>query len=117
MLEGFVGIGEVLRSGVYALMQHRQVVYIGKSKCMLGRIYTHRNLWSNSRRGQKTPRWLPIQGVQFDDVMIRPCPLHLLDELEAELIAKYRPRHNIKLKPEGTTIVYGRSVIGIERRA
>lgn len=95
-LPGFVGVGEILKSGVYALLWRGQVVYIGKSKSMLIRIYTHR---SNSRG--KVPSWLPVKGITFDDVHIRPCHVDLLDELEYEMINLFKPRYNTQLKTPG----------------
>ncbi len=93
IVEGFIGIGECLRSGVYALVHKGTIVYIGKSKLMLGRICDHRRLW-----GKRKPEWVTTKGILFDDVFIRPCPLDLLDELEFEMINLYKPRFNVQLK-------------------
>ncbi len=92
-IEGFCGVGEILRSGVYALVHRGVIVYIGKSKSMLGRVCDHRRLWGKSR-----PDWLTIRGVLFDDILIRPCPVDQLDELEFEMINLYKPRLNKNLK-------------------
>ena len=102
-LEGFIHVPEILQSGVYALIWRREVVYVGKSKTMLVRIYSHRNAWADKRQGAKRnlPSWFPIQGVMFDSVAIRPVPLDRLDEVEREMIAKYRPRFNTRLVPKG----------------
>lgn len=95
-LSGFISVSEVLKSGVYALVHHGVVVYVGKSKTMLARIYTHRAQW-----GKKSMPWLPVKGILFDEVFVRPCPLHLLDALEYDMINLYKPRHNIQLKHFG----------------
>ena len=94
-LSGFIGISEVLKSGVYALVHQGIVVYIGKSKSMLIRIYTHRSQYGRSKT---MPSWFPVKGILFDEVFIRPAPLHILDSLEADLINLYKPRHNTQLK-------------------
>ena len=95
---GFTNVSEMLRSGIYMLVHQGQVVYIGQAKAMIVRIATHR---SNARK--TLPAWLPpsAKGIVFDEVLIRPCPLHLLDELERDLIVLYKPRHNIALKHNG----------------
>jgi excinuclease UvrABC nuclease subunit len=96
-IEGFLAISESLRSGVYLLAHKGVIVYIGKSKTMLNRIYAHRSLW-----GKKKPEWLSIRGILFDEVFIRPCPVDLLDELEFEMINLYKPKLNQRLKsPRG----------------
>ena len=92
-LKGFVEVSEVLRSGVYALALKGVVVYVGKSKCMLARVEAHRGLFR-----RKAPSWMPIKGVQFDQVFVRPCPVAMLDALEAEMINLYKPSLNERLK-------------------
>lgn len=99
-LGGFIGVSEILRSGVYALVYRGAVVYIGKSKVMLGRIYTHRSQW-----GRKALPWLPIKGILFDEVFVRPCTLDQIDELEYEMINLYKPRYNVMLKHNGKSHV------------
>lgn len=98
-LEGFVDISTILRCGVYALCKRGVVIYVGKSKSLYARIYTHRNL-SSRGKGKKVPEWMPqsLKGIQFDQVFIRPCTLEQLDELEAEMINRYKPHYNINLK-------------------
>lgn len=94
-LEGFVDISQALKCGVYALVAKGEVVYVGKSKCMLVRIYSHRNA---NRKAGTLPSWFPIKGVTFDEVHIQPCHPDNLDNLENQLINRYKPRHNILLK-------------------
>lgn len=94
MLEGFVNVTAALRPGVYALLYHGVVVYIGKSsKAPVDRIYAHRSL-----RARKAPAWLPIKGMLFDEVHILPCHPDRLDEVEHALIELYKPKYNVKLK-------------------
>ena len=95
---GFVNVSEMLKSGIYMLVYGGQVVYIGQAKAIIVRVATHR---SNARK--TLPSWLPpsAKGIVFDEVLIRPCPLHLLDALEYDLINLYKPRHNIALKHNG----------------
>ena len=98
-LDGFTEVSDVLRSGVYALVAKGQVIYVGKSKAMLARIGAHRRAWIDKRKGKA---WLTeslgIPGLLFDEVHICPTPLHLLDQIEREMIDRYKPRYNIQLK-------------------
>lgn len=100
-LSGFTDISDSLRSGVYALCAKGVVIYVGKSKKMLGRINSHRQAWADKRRG-KAESWiaerLGIPGLLFDQVWVRPCRLDELDQLEADMINLYKPRYNTQLK-------------------
>lgn len=100
-LEEFSDVSEILRCGVYALVSKGKVIYVGKSRGMLGRVYTHRNLWIAKRKGRKVPDWLtPVRGIMFDEVHVLPCSLDRLDELEAQMIDKYKPKYNEMLKTQ-----------------
>ena len=98
-LEGFVDISTILRCGVYALCKRGVVIYVGKSKSLYARIYTHRNL-SSRGKGKKVPEWMPqsLKGIQFDQVFIRYCHIDALDALEAEMVNRYKPHYNQNLK-------------------
>lgn len=102
ILEGFSSVGDILRSGVYALCAKGVVIYVGKSRSMIGRINAHRKAWTDKKKGNA---WLTealgIPGLQFDEIHICPCPLHLLDQLERQMIDKYRPRYNVQLRASG----------------
>lgn len=99
-LEGFSEVSSVLRSGVYALCAKGVVIYVGKSKSMIARVNAHRRAWIDKRKGRGS--WLSeslgIPGLLFDEIHIRPVPLHLLDAIEAEMIDRYKPRYNVQLK-------------------
>jgi len=97
-LEGFKPIGEILQAGVYALIWGGKVVYIGKSRRMLVRIYTHRNNWGKNHKKWTGLNWTKVKGILFDDVHIMPCRLEVLDQLEEEMIKLYRPKYNVHLK-------------------
>jgi hypothetical protein len=70
------------------------VVYIGQSKKPLSRIEAHRSLWGRKR----TPGWLPIKGMLFDEVHVLPCRIEDLDVVERAMIDLYKPKYNVKLK-------------------
>lgn len=116
-LKGFVEVSPILRSGVYALVREGAVVYVGQSKNMLSRVSAHRSNWGR----KSTPAWMPasIRGMLFDQVFIQPCPVDRLDRLEAEMILRYRPRYNIRIKPPTPvgpfTIHVGGIALGINR--
>ena len=94
-LEGFVNCGVMLQSGVYAIVPSGNVVYVGKAKVMLGRVYSHRVAWGKKRppEGRK-----PEKGILFDAIWVRPCEPAKLDELEYAMINLYKPRYNTLLK-------------------
>lgn len=97
-LEGFVEISPCLKSGVYALVAKGKVIYVGKSKSMIARINAHRRKWIDKRKGSKASDFIPIPGLLFDEIHIRPVPLDQLDRVETEMINKYKPRYNVQLK-------------------
>lgn len=114
--EGFVDISATLRSGVYLLCHRGVVIYIGQSKTMLGRIYTHRSMWGRKARAN-APDWITAKGILFDEVHVCPCPTDKLDALELAMINLYKPKFNIRLKAPGmieqpfTLQVNGRSLM------
>jgi excinuclease UvrABC nuclease subunit len=97
MLEDFIDVTAIIRCGVYALLRDGVVVYVGQGKKMVARVEAHRSNWGR----KSTPSWMPVslRGVLFDQVFVMPCCVEDLDRLEAMMIAKYRPKYNIKLKP------------------
>lgn len=130
-LEGFTDSSEVLRSGVYALVAKGKVIYIGKSKSMIARINTHRRKWIDRRKKDPFLSMINIPGLMFDEIHVRPVPIHLLAQVETEMINLYKPKYNVQLKtnaqitaPFNLTIA-GRTItvnakepgLGIERRA
>ena len=66
--------------GVYLLREGDSVVYVGQSKtCLLTRVRFHMT-----------------QGVKkFDNVTYIACPFEEVDELERDLIARYKPKYNV----------------------
>lgn len=103
VLEGFTEVTPILRCAVYALVKNGRVVYIGKSIKPLARINAHRRKWIDKRK--KVPLADRIQqnipGLLFDEIHVRPCRQDQLDELEREMIDRYRPPVNKNLKPTG----------------
>jgi len=83
----------ILCVGVYALVYNGVVVYVGQSRKMLSRIYTHRTLC-----GKRKPPQVKTRGIRFEEVWIRRCRVEDLDRIEKEMIQKYRPRYNVFLK-------------------
>ncbi|SRR5216684_7643091 len=75
--DGFVPVKEI-KSSVYALLEKRIVVYIGKSVNYLNRVRTHRT-----------------DGVyEFEDVWVRFCEPEEMESLEEKMIKKYTPKYN-----------------------
>lgn len=111
-LEGFTEASEILRSGVYALCARGVVIYVGKSKAMIARIAAHRTKWIDKRKGRKASNFLPIPGLLFDQIFVLPVPAHQLDEIEALMIERYKPRYNIQLKTTAKVTVPASLTIG-----
>lgn len=97
-LEGFQDVSTLLRSGIYVLCRRGIVIYVGKSKSLYARIYTHKHFANRGAKGKPVPSYLPVKGMQFDQVFIRYCHVDQLDALEAEAINRYKPHYNTNLK-------------------
>ncbi|MDE2022102.1 MAG: GIY-YIG nuclease family protein [Patescibacteria group bacterium] len=97
-LSGFQDVTTLLRSGIYILVRRGVVIYVGKSKSLYSRIYTHKHFANRGAKGKPLPSWLPVKGIQFDEVHIRYCHIDDLDRLEAEMINLYKPHYNTNLK-------------------
>lgn len=95
-LAGFVDVSAMLSGGVYALVHRGNVVYVGKSKVMLGRVYSHRVAWG--KKAVRPNGLKPQKGILFDAIWVRPCPLAEVDALEYEMINLYKPRYNSLLR-------------------
>lgn len=89
-----IDVTAILRQGVYLLSRENVVVYVGQSKCMLVRIYTHRAL-SNKR----APAWMQTRGIRFDKAEVIPCHPDRIDALERGLIEFYQPVYNKTYNP------------------
>ncbi len=111
-LEGFTDASAILRSGVYVLCAKGVVVYVGKSKAMIGRINAHRMKYIDKRKGRSGADWIPIPGLFCDEIHVRPVPLHLLDSVEAEMINRFKPKYNIQLKTSAKVLAPISLVIG-----
>lgn len=103
MLNDFIDASPMLQGGVYILLHRQEIIYIGKAKSFLARIYTHRSTWSRLRKGDKLANWLPTKGIMFDQFLLRPCRPEIADTLERELIAKHNPKHNTQLRTKSTS--------------
>lgn len=94
-LDGFVDVSQMLRSGVYALGYRGKVVYVGQSKCMLVRVYSHRN--ARSKKG-RLPSFYPVKGIVYDEIHVMPVHPDRLDEVEREMINRFKPKFNTQIK-------------------
>lgn len=95
-LEGFTDCSAILSGGIYALCLRGVVVYIGRSKCALTRVATHRSM-----RGKKRVPWITAQGILFDEVHILPVHPDRIADVEAQMIRRYAPRYNTHHNPGG----------------
>lgn len=119
-LEGFAEVSEILKAGVYALVKNGVVIYVGKSRSLYARIYTHRTTAARKAKGKTIPTWLPAKGFVFDQVFVKTCRLEELDELERSMINLYKPRYNESLKTNRpisvpSTLTINGILIGLNR--
>ena len=80
-MEEFVDVSVILRAGVYLLYRRGRVVYVGKSRRLLHRLYSHRN-------------------ARFDAMKVVAVADELLDATEQALIAYFKPIYNANHKPK-----------------
>lgn len=99
--EELAGMGAVdcsclIRPAIYFLLHEGAVVYIGQSRMPIQRIYAHRSSWGKKkadewrRMGRKA-----VKAVIFDEVHLLRTTIENLDEVEQEMIQRYRPRYNV----------------------
>lgn len=95
IMENFVQMREVLApSGVYLLLYQGEVVYVGKSLRIFGRLESHHLNLRRVLAGK--PPYHSQHGpvIMFDDVWIRFLPVDRIDAEEIRLIRHYQPKHN-----------------------
>lgn len=92
--------GGMFSSGVYALTLHGEIIYVGKAKVVIQRIYAHWNAMCRLRSG-KPPFERGPQAFVFTGMKLCPCSNYDLDRIEKQMIARYRPKHNTRLVPKG----------------
>lgn len=90
-------VSALLGPGIYALVVKGEIIYVGKAKKLLQRIYTHRSNYKRYRAGGG-PTW--GKAIYFTHVWIHPCKESDLDRIERAMIAKYLPKENVLLIPK-----------------
>lgn len=96
--EGFTAL-RVARCGVYLLMKGEQVLYVGQSKGVYGRITAHMHARDKSCVSRVMPRGATLQDtrlvpIPFDRVMVKWCAERELRHLEYKYIQRFRPPYN-----------------------
>lgn len=86
--------------GVYALLRDGEVIYVGKAKVLVQRIYNHWNAMCRLRSGKESLTRGP-QAFIFSGLKILSCPVYDLDRIEKQMISRFRPKHNTRLVPKG----------------
>lgn len=100
--EGFGTEIKVQCVGIYALLNQGKLVYLRKS----------RNVWSSlaqifrtKKRGKGRGdtklgfRWTEAKQFEFDELLIKYCYLNELESLELDLIERYQPEFNVRIRP------------------
>jgi len=99
-----MNITKLMHCGVYALVRKGVVVYVGKSKQPLMRIFRH-----VSNRGKPLGQKMfggytsPAQdgkGIVFDTIWFLPCMLGQMGTLEVRFIKMFMPKHNVMHNPD-----------------
>jgi hypothetical protein len=93
--EKAIDVSCILKPGVYKLIYDDEIVFIGRAKCMLSVIASHRAM----AVGQRMPEWFPIKGIRFNDFAVWPMSFDKTLAVMNELIAIHKPKHNIHSKP------------------
>lgn len=101
---GFMDVTKLMHCGVYALLRKGEVVYVGKSKEPLKRIFRHvsnrgKPLGQKMFGGYSSPVF-DGKGINFDAIWFLPCMLGQLYALEVHFIKTYAPKYNTKHNPE-----------------
>lgn len=95
-MDDFEDMSVMLGPGIYVLARNEHIEYVGKTKRLVTRIYSHANLYSRWRKtGVKPKGPFNLTVVKFNKVWIRPCEISDLDRLERETIRALQPRYNI----------------------
>jgi excinuclease UvrABC nuclease subunit len=92
---GFADVTAIRRSGVYVLLSRGEVVYVGQSVKLYARLATH-----IVRRGKDRGKRSRVPSIRFDQIWVRHCEVEELDEVEADLIERYRPEYNVRGVPK-----------------
>lgn len=108
-MDGFVDAGPMLGAGVYALCVGEEVVYVGKAKVLLTRIYSHRLTYKQFRSGQR----VKAKAIFFNRLLIFPCKEMDLDRIERQMIATYRPRLNTNLLPKEKDLTFEKTGVDL----
>jgi GIY-YIG catalytic domain len=80
-----VDVSAILWSGIYFLLRRGTIVYIGQSRNLHARINAHCNSKGKIRQGRR---------ILFDQILVQHCALEDLDDIERDLIHRYKPFHN-----------------------
>jgi hypothetical protein len=105
--------GVTMPAGVYALLNHGAVVYVGVSKNVYNRLVQH-----EVARKRRKPVSGSSRAIPFNAVLVKFCPIHEARILEAELINSLRPKYNTTIpeliKDQGINIEALAREAGIE---
>lgn len=111
----FSDVTALLGPGVYVLTRFGRVVYVGQSRKLLTRLYSHKNVLERHLKGKPLlRRWgqkLP-QVIHFDAVWIRPCKIEELAALEAHYISRWLPQYN-RAVPKGAKLAIDLAELGL----
>lgn len=102
-IDAFENPSSMLASGIYLLLWRREVVYVGKSRQLYARMYSHKNLFEQYRRTGRIRLGrdgTPMKVIKFDSWRCLACHESDMDRLERQYIAEFRPKYNERLWPD-----------------
>jgi len=82
------------RSGVYLLLFAGKVVYVGQSIGILSRLNRHQTNMKPKKR--MVGPW--EISIRFDQILFKPYPKRDLDQVELDLVERFKPEYNRRLK-------------------
>ena len=97
--KGFELCGPIFGPGIYALCRGDVILYIGKATKLIIRIYAHWNSMDRVKRGREAPKG--TKGIIFTSVKVFACSSSDLDRIESEMIARHKPKYNLRKVPIG----------------
>lgn len=101
LVNELVDVPSLMGPGIYALLRGDVVIYIGKAKVLIQRLYAHWNTADRVRRGKLVSDKNNVKTLVFTGIKVFPCHASDLDKIERQLIARYRPKYNHRLVPKG----------------
>jgi hypothetical protein len=100
--EGFGTSVEVRCAGIYALLEKGKLVYVKRSPNVwtaLARIFATKRRRKGLGDTRLGSHWVDAKQFEFDELLIKYCYLSELESIELDLIERYQPEFNVRIRP------------------